>query len=106
MKVQKLSDFKMGWIVGDFEPSLIRTKDFEFLVRYYKTGNKDPKHLHKIADEITVIISGKIKWNDKEFSAGDVIHLPPGTPSDFECIEDCAIAVIKTPSVVGDKYLL
>ena len=106
MKTYKLKDFTNGWIVGDFEPSIIRTKDFEFLVRSYKAGDKDAKHLHKIADEITVIISGKVKWNGKEFSTGDVIHLPQNTASEFECIEDCSIAVIKTPSVIGDKYLL
>ena len=106
MKTYKLKYFTNGWIVGDFVPSIIRTKDFEFLVRYYKAGDKDAKHVHKVADEITVIISGKFIMNGKKLSAGDVVYLPKGESSVFECIEVGANAVIKTPSVIGDKYLL
>ena len=106
MKTYRLENFTKGWIVGDFEPSIIKTKDFEFMVRYYKAGDTEPNHVHKIADEVTVIISGKFKMNGKELSAGDVVHLLPGTSVDFECIEDGANAVIKTPSVMGDKYVL
>lgn len=106
MRTYRLENFKGGWLVGDFDPHIIRTKDFEFLVRYYKPGDKDPKHVHKIADEITVIVSGVVKMAGDIYKAGDVIHILPGDASDFECIEDAAIAVIKTPSVIGDKYVL
>ena len=100
------NNFIRGWVVGDFEKSIFPTKDFEFMVRYYKAGDKEPKHVHKIADEVTVIVSGKFKMNGEEVVAGDVIHLAPGDPTDFECLEDGANAVIKRPSVMGDKYLV
>ena len=29
MIVGKLSDTTRGWVIGDFEPSLLKTKDFE-----------------------------------------------------------------------------
>jgi quercetin dioxygenase-like cupin family protein len=106
MKKYKLDSFVRGWIVGDFDPSIIRTKDFEFMVHYYKKGEKEAKHKHKIADEITVVVYGKFIMNNEELSTGDVVHLVPGSASDFECLQDGATAVIKTPSVMGDKYLV
>jgi redox-sensitive bicupin YhaK (pirin superfamily) len=105
MKKYKLSDYKGGWVVGDFEPSIIRTKEFEFMARYYKKGQTESGHLHKIADEITIFISGKCQMDDEIFEAGDVMLMKAGEGfKHFECIEDATTAVIKTPSVIGDKY--
>ena len=106
MKKYKLSDFTRGWIVGDFEPTIIPTENFEFMVRDYKKGDKEARHVHKKADEISVIISGTFRMNDEILHKGDIIHLEPGISADFECLEDGFNAVIKTPSVKGDKYLV
>lgn len=76
------------------------------MVRYYKKGDHEARHMHKIAHEITVIVSGKFRINGMELVAGDIIHLLPGMNADFECLEDGANAVLKTPSVRGDKYLV
>lgn len=106
MKKYRLENFTRGWVVGDFEPNIIRSKDFEVMVRYYKAGDTEAKHVHKIADEITIIVSGKFTMNGEILEAGDIVHLLPGEPTDFACLEDGANAVIKTPSVMGDKYLV
>lgn len=106
MTKYKLENFTRGWLVGDFDPSILRTKDFEFMVRYYKSGDTEALHTHKEADEITVIVSGHFQMNDEELLVGDVIHLKPGESSDFKCLEDGATAVIKTPSVINDKYII
>lgn len=106
MKKHHIDNFVKGWLVGDFEPSIIRTQHFEFMVRYYKAGDKEVRHVHKVADEITVIITGAFRMNRKKLKAGDIVHLAPGQPADFECLVDGANAVIKTPSVIGDKYVL
>ncbi len=106
MKKYSLNTFTRGWIIGDFEPSILRTKNFEVMVREYKKGDKEPKHVHKIAAEITVIVRGKFKMSDYVLSQGDIIHLEPHDPTDFECLEDGVTAVIKTPSVIGDKHLV
>ncbi len=73
---------------------------------FYKKGDKEAKHVHKVAKEITVIVSGAFLMNGEKLEAGDVILLEPGEPADFECIEDGANAVIKTPSVLDDKYIM
>jgi quercetin dioxygenase-like cupin family protein len=104
MKKYRLENFTRGWVVGDFEPNIFRTKDFEFMVRYYKAGDTEAKHVHNVADEVTIIVSGKFKMNGKILEAGDVVHVVPGEPADFECLEDGANAVVKRPSVMGDKY--
>lgn len=106
MKKYNINSFTRGWMVGDFEPSILKTKDFEFMVHYYKSGDSESKHEHKVADEITVIVSGVFIMNDQELHAGDIIHLPPSTPADFRCLVDGATAVVKTPSVKGDKYVV
>lgn len=106
MKKYRLENFTRGWVVGDFEPNIIRSKDFEVMVRYYKKGDKEARHVHKIADEITIIVSGRFLMNGEEVVAGDIVHLFPGDPTDFECLEDGANTVIKMPSVMGDKYLV
>ena len=106
MKTYKLQQFTRGWLVGDFEPNIIRTKDFEFMVRSYKEGEKEQAHIHKIADEITVIVSGVFSMNGNIVTAGDIVHLLPGDATDFICIESGSTAVVKTPSVMNDKYLI
>ena len=106
MKKYNLDSFTRGWIVGDFEPNILKTKDFEFMVHYYKSGESEAKHEHRIADEITVIVYGTFLMNGEKLSKGDVVHLIPGTAADFECLTDGATAVIKTPSVKGDKYIV
>jgi quercetin dioxygenase-like cupin family protein len=106
MKKYRLENFTRGWLVGDFSPSLIQTKDFEFMVRHYTKGETEDIHVHKKADEITVVVSGHFKMNGEELKSGDVVHLQPGESAGFECLEDGATAVVKTPSVIGDKYLV
>jgi len=95
-----------GWFVGDFEPSAIRTKDFEVAVKKYKAGDKEARHTHKVAIELTVVISGKVLMNSQEYEEGSIIQISPNTSSDFEAIEDTVTVVVKTPSVAGDKYIL
>lgn len=106
MKKYSLNNFTRGWIVGDFEPSIIKSNNFEFMVRFYKKGESEQKHTHKIANEITVIVSGKFTMNQVSYISGDIIHLLPGDITDFKCIEDGSTAVIKTPSVAEDKYII
>ena len=101
-----LDEMVGGWFVGDFEPSVIRTKDFEVAVKKYKAGDKEARHMHKIATELTVIISGKVLMNSQEHGEGSIIEIHPNTSSDFEAIEDTITVVVKTPSVAGDKYVL
>lgn len=107
MKVAKLENMVKGWFVGSFEPSLYNTEQVEVAVKYYKKGEQESLHYHKIATEITVVVSGKVCMNGKEFSAGDIITLSPGEVSDFYVLEDnTATTVVKLPGARDDKYLV
>lgn len=105
MKTAKLEDMIKGWFIGNFEPSLLKTNDVEVAVKEYKKGDYEERHYHKIATEITVIISGKVKMNETIYSKGDIIIIPPGESTDFEALEDSVNAVVKYPGATDDKYL-
>lgn len=104
MELYRLEDFKRGWVVGDFVPSLIRTKDFEVAIQHWKAGQGEPKHVHKMADEVTIIVTGEAKMNGLTYKAGDVLLIKAGNSTDFMPVTDVITCVIKRPSVIGDKY--
>ena len=101
-----IENFIKGWIVGDFTPNLINSKDLEVGLKYYKAGDKDEKHYHKIATEYTIVSYGVIKMMNNTYVKGDIVKVNPLEINEFECIEDACVLVIKTPSVIGDKYII
>jgi quercetin dioxygenase-like cupin family protein len=101
-----INDYTKGWIVGDFTPSLIQNKNIEIAIKKYKSGDIEPKHYHKIATEYTIVLSGKVKMIDMVFGQDEIVEIKPNVVNQFECLEDCVLLVIKTPSVIGDKYEL
>lgn len=106
MKVEKLSDMKAGWFIGNFEPSLYRTNDCEVAVKNYSKGDKEEKHFHKIATEFTVIVKGKVKMFDKVFQEGDIVVVEPGDVTGFEALDDVINVVVKVPGANNDKYIV
>ena len=105
MEIKKLDDFVRGWFVGGFSPTFYETTDVEVAVQHFKAGAKEAMHCHKIATEITVIVSGQAKMNDKLLDAGAIVKIAPGEFTDFEAIEDTITAVVKDPGALDDKYL-
>lgn len=105
MKSEKLGNMTKGWFVGNFEPSLYKTNAVEVGVKTYKAGDHETWHYHKVATEITVIVSGRVKMNQCEYQAGDIIIIEPGEGADFEVLEDTVTTVVKLPGANNDKYL-
>lgn len=106
MEVFDLKKMVNGWFIGAFEPSLLQTNQFEVAVQSYSKGDYEKKHYHKVAQEITVIINGKVKMNDKYYEEGDIIVVYSNEITDFLALTDCKTVVVKTPSIKGDKYIL
>jgi DNA-binding protein YbaB len=106
MKINKLDEFTRGWIVGGFEPTLFKTTDVEVAVQRFSAGAKEASHCHKIATEITVIVSGKAKMNGIEIEQGSIVKIAPGEYTDFEALEDTVTAVVKIPGALNDKYVM
>ena len=105
MKVNHLSEMIKGWFVGGFEPSVVQTNDVEVAVKHYKAGDKEEMHYHKLATEITVIISGRVRMAGKDFGPGDIVTLEPNEPTEFEALTDAVNVVVKLPGAADDKYL-
>ena len=106
MNSYSLEDFTRGWFIGDFEPSLHKTRGFEIAVQRFNSGDKEAEHVHRIATEFTVIVSGKVRMNDEVYTAGDIIEIPSGKSASFEAIEDTVTTVVKIPCAPGDKYMV
>jgi quercetin dioxygenase-like cupin family protein len=104
MQIDRLDRMVRGWLIGDFDPAVLRTQDFEFGVKHYKAGASESWHYHKVATEVTVIVSGEARMNGRTLRAGDIVVLQPGEGSDFSCLSDVVTAVIKTPGAPDDKY--
>jgi mannose-6-phosphate isomerase-like protein (cupin superfamily) len=106
MQKTELKDFIGGWFIGDFVPSLLPSSDYEVAVKYYKAGDIEPLHVHKIANEFTVIVEGEVKMNNQLYKSGDIVQIEPGEYTDFVALTKTITVVVKTPSVKNDKYLL
>lgn len=105
MKIDNLNSMIKGWFVGNFEPTLYKTNDVEVAVKEYIQGDAEERHYHKLATEITVIISGKVKMDGQIYKKGDIIVMEPFESTDFQALEDSVNVVVKIPGANNDKYI-
>lgn len=106
MELSKIKDFIGGWFIGNFEPSLDNRDDFEVSVKYYKAGDIEKRHLHKLAVEYTVIAKGRVRMNNEVIEEGTIVKIDKNESADFEVLEDTITLVVKTPSVKNDKFIV
>ena len=78
MNHANLKDMVKGWFVGGFSPTALQTDACEVAVKSYREGDKEAAHYHKIATEVTLVLSGRVRMLNKEWKAGDIIVLEPG----------------------------
>ena len=106
MKTGQLDRMTRGWFVGDFEPSIYKTQNCEVAVKRYKAGEQEARHFHKVATEVTVVITGSVRMNGAVYNEGEMIVIDPGEATDFMAIEDSINVVVKIPGVKDDKYVV
>jgi len=104
MQIIKLNEMTKGWFIGDFEPTTLRTKEFEVGILNFKKDEKKPPHYHKISTEYNVLLSGSFTTNGIKLEEGDIFIIYPNEIVDPEFHTDCKILCIKTPSSPNDKY--
>ncbi len=85
MKKDNLKDFFKGWFIGNFSPTLIKTNEVEVAVKRYKAGDSEAAHHHKLATEITVIVSGEVEMNGVKYIEDDIIVIDPNDSTDNCC---------------------
>lgn len=95
---------KGGWFIGDFEPAVLQTKEFEVAVKYHKKDECYVEHIHKETTEYNYLAKGKMKIQGKVLEMGDIFIINPWEISDPVFLEDCVVFVIRTPSKPKDKY--
>jgi quercetin dioxygenase-like cupin family protein len=105
MKEARLSDMVRGWFVGDFEPCIARSMACEVAVKRLAAGDYEEIHHHRVATEITLVVSGRVRMMGKNLEAGDIMLLEPGEATGFAALTDSVCAVVKLPSAHDDKYL-
>lgn len=104
MDTYNLKNYTNGWFIGNFIPTIIDNNNFEIAIKRYNANDKESAHYHKVATEITVIVSGKVMMNNTIYNENDIIVIYPNEKTDFVCLTDVVTCVIKMPSVMGDKY--
>lgn len=104
MNISKINDYVRGWFIGDFNPSVLKTKDFEVGVLTHLKDEKWPAHYHKDSVEYNVLIQGKMIVGGKELSSGDVFVFEKGEIADPVFLEDCTVVCVKVPSIPSDKF--
>ena len=105
MKKISLDNFTRGWLVGDFEPSLLKTKEIEVAIQTYNKGDEEPQHFHKKGTEISLMVSGSASFNDQVLNEGEGLIIYPNQSNIFKAVTDCKVLVIKYPSKPNDKFL-
>jgi quercetin dioxygenase-like cupin family protein len=101
-----LGSFKGGWFIGNFEPSLLKTEEFEVSVKYHPKGEIWQRHFHKLATEYNCVIKGSVTIEDETYLEGDIFVVPTGFVVDPRFNDDCIIVCIKVPGKPYDKYIL
>lgn len=104
MKKHNLNEFWRGWFIGNFEPAVLKTEQFEVAVLTHTKDEKWPAHYHKVGTEYNVLLQGKMIVNGQEILPWEVFIFEPGEIADPKFLEDCKVLCVKVPSVPGDKY--
>jgi dTDP-glucose pyrophosphorylase len=99
-------DFIRGWIVGFFKESIFQTNVYEIGFMYHKKDEKWDYHIHKLADETNILISGSMMVNGIHISSNSIFIISRNQISCPIFLTDCKVLCIKTPSIKNDKYVI
>ena len=101
-----LNDYTRGWLIGDFEPNIKKTTEYEIGILQHKQNEKWQFHYHKDAIEINIILSGEMIINNIKISKNTIFVFDKNMISCPLFLTDCKIICIKIPSIPIDKYYI
>jgi hypothetical protein len=105
MKRFNLKDMKLGWFIGNFDPSLNRNIFVEVGLKKFAKGDRELAHYQLTATEWTCVVQGRIRLGKSIFEENEIAEIPPLEIADFEALEDSILVVVKSPSTPGDKLV-
>jgi mannose-6-phosphate isomerase-like protein (cupin superfamily) len=104
VRVHRLDEMTRGWFVGDFEPTAQPSGEVEVAIKDFAAGEVEELHVHRVATELTAIVSGTVRMAGRTLEAGEILVVEPGEPCDFLAVTDVKLVSVKLPAVPGDKY--
>lgn len=106
MKIYKETSMHRGWFIGNFEPSVLKTPEFEIGVLRHKKDEYWQAHYHKESVEYNYLIEGSMIIQGQQLEPGDIFVLDKYEVADPIFVTDCTVVVVKTPSNPKDKYMV
>lgn len=106
MKIDRIENYKDGWFIGAFHPTILQTNDFEVCLKKHTKLERYEKHYHKETTEINLLVRGEMTIQNKLLKAGDIFIIYPYEVSDPVFHTDCEVLVVRLPSIPGDKYII
>ncbi len=101
-----INNYIRGWLIGDFEPNIIKTKDYEIALLTHKKNEMWKYHYHMEADEINILIKGSMIINNIKINQGHIFIIKKNIIACPIFLEDCKILCVKIPSRPKDKYII
>lgn len=102
----QINEYVRGWLIGNFEPSIMKTTEYEIGIMSHFTGEHHGFHYHQHLTEFNILLSGKILLNNIPINAGTIFIMNKNIIACSKFLEDCKILCIKVPSVPGDKTII
>lgn len=106
MKIKHIDNYTAGWLVGNFEPSLIHSNHIELGVKHVPAGTPIERHYQKESTEYNYIASGSVMANGHSLSVGDIFVYEPGEVTELQILTDAIIVVFKSPSLGYDDKVV
>ena len=104
MKQSNINNFKGGWFVGNFDPSIFKNPFFEVAHHKHEKGCETFPQYHKVTQELNYIIKGELMVSGKHLKTGDMWIYEANEISDVEFLEDSELMIVRWPSIPSDKY--
>lgn len=100
-----MDEMLRGWFVGGFAPVALHSDVCEVAVRHYAEGDAKALHHHRVATEVTVIVSGEVEMMGRRWVAGDIVVVEPFEATAFRALAASCCVVVKQPGVADDKFV-
>jgi dTDP-glucose pyrophosphorylase len=105
-KPTHISKFVRGWFIGDFEPSIYRTREYEVTILHKRKDDPLDYHYHKKATEYNVFVEGDMEINGVRLTPGQHFILDKNQTSCPIFHKDSIVICVKIPSDPEDKYVI
>lgn len=101
-----LAQFKDGWFIGGFKPSLLPTKLFEVGFKRHLAHSEWAPHYQREATEYNLLVRGRLAIGRQVFNDGELFVVKPGQIVKPIFVSDCEVVCIKVPSDPSDKVIV